>query len=450
MGDCPIHLTYGKYVIGEEEASGAYGLAYSNAMSGASSAMASASSTISALRSIFGNMDSGGGGVSFISGNISPGSVSCPSAPSISANTGGAPTMGGLMAFSIPTITIPPYTIIAPDTVDLGYNEATYHSDILDVLTAALVDFIENGGTGINADVETALWERSRERQAVVNERLYYEANNYILSRGYNLPSYILTGMLVEAQTEQTRADTQLEYEISIEKARLERSQIDYVLQVGLTLEGQEKEHFNNIANRALDCAKASVQVIIDLYFAKIDAYIAEVEAAKMTADIAKLQAEIVIAKNENIIDAYSADVGAYKAKLLAEIGIVETIVKIYGFEVMGFEAEARANVLKLEAQVKMHQGDVANDKNSAALSLKEAEMAIQASLGALQVSTAESLANSRVQAQWTAGMLGINNASSRVATNVSRTASNREDTTTRSSSSQNSHSTIHRYNETG
>lgn len=434
--------------IGEEAASSAYNSAYHRAMSGASSAMGSAAGAIGALKSIFGGMGSGGGSASSASGSISPQSVNCPSAPGVSVDTGGAPMLGGLMAFSIPAITIPSYTIIAPEAVDLGYNEAAYHSDIQDVLKAALVDFIENGGTGINANVEAALWERSRDRQTVINERLYYEANNYTMSRGYNLQGCIATGLLVEAQTEQVRADAQLEHEILIEQARLARSQVDYVLQAGLTLEGQEKEHFNNIANRALDCAKASVQVIIDLYFAKISAYSLEVEAAKMTAEIARLQAEIVIAKNENIVDAYEAKIDIYKTRLLAEIRVIETVVKIYGYEVMGFEAEAKAEVLKLEAQVKQHQGNVVNDKNSAVLSLKEAEMTIQQALGELQVSVAESLADGRVQAQWTAGMLGINNASSRVAANISRTASNLDDDTTTDTNS-NSYSAIHRYDET-
>lgn len=448
MSDCPNSLKYGELQIGEDTASSDVGQKFAAAMAGASSHRASAVSAIAALVSMCGGLKGGGSGAPSASGCISSRSVTCDAAPVVSVDTGGEPTIEGLEVFPVPTITIPTYTIIAPDISDLGYSEATYQSDIQDLLKTALVGFIEDGGTGINPDVEVSLWERSRERQAAVKNRLQNEANNYTLSRGYCLPVCISTGLLSEAIAEQDRSDQQLESEILIEKAKLARSQVDYALQAGLTLEEQEKKHFNDVANRTLDCAKASVQVIIDLYFAKIDAYIAQVESSKATVDIAKVQADIVISKNKNVIDTYKARIEAYRVKLLAEIGIVETIVKIYGFEVMGFEAEEKAAILSLKAQVKEQQGEVVNAKNSAALSLKDAEMTIQESLGKLQLSTAKGLASGRLNAQWLAGMLGINSVSARVATNVSRTASN-ADSTTATRSKQSSYSTIHRYDHT-
>lgn len=449
MGDCPVYVRTGNVTLGDSPSGGDVSERFNLGASIASTQSAAAISYLKALSSVFADATMPDTNIPYDFGSISQMPISPPEVPVLSVDPVESPTMGELISISIPTITIPPYTVIEPDTVDIGYNEATYQSDIQDALIAALVEFIENGGTGINVDIEAALWERGRGRQAVLNERLHNEANNYMASRGYNLPACVLTGLLSESLLEQNRADVQLEYEISIEQARLERAQSDYSIHAGVTLEGQEKEHFNNIANRTLDCAKAAVQVIIDLYLAKLDAYIIKVEAARVSAGIAKVQADAVAASNENVIDVYKADIEGYKAKLEVETGIAEAIAKVYGFEVMGYEAEAKAAMLDLDAQVKEYQGRIDQAKNETALSLQEAEMAIQSYLGALQLTTTTKSAEGRIYAQWLAAALGMANASASLGESVSRAATCTESYTGTNARSDR-FSEIHSYNETG
>ena len=449
MGDCNLNVRSGSVTLGGSPSDSHVAERFNLGSSIASGQSSAASNYLNALKSIFADAEMPDADIPYNFGNIQQKSITAPTPPSPSIDTSGEPTIGELINITIPTITIPPYTVIEPGEVDIGYDEAAYNSDIQNALTTALVDFIENGGTGIDADIEDALWERGRERQVTLNDKVYNEANNYLASKGYNLPACILTGLLSESLAEQNRANEHLEYEILIEQARLTRAQSDYSIHAAITLEGQEKEHFNNIANRTLDCAKAAVQVVINLYFTKLDAYIIKVEAARLSAGIAKVQADAVAAANENTVNVYRADIEGYKAKLEAEIGIAETLAKIYGFEVMGYEVKAKTAMLSLDAQIKEYQGRIDQAKNETALSLKEAEMAIQEYLGKLQLTVASGLAEGRVYSQWLAAALGMANASASLGKSVSRAATC-TDSYTGASSRSDSYSEIHRYDHEG
>lgn len=448
MSDCPINIRSGLVTLGDSSSPNYVSKRFELGKSIASAQSSAALAYLSALSSVFAEAVMPDADISYSFGNILQKSISAPAPPSPSIDTSGEPTVGELISITVPTITIPPYTVIEPGEIDLGYNEASYYSDIQNALMAALVDFIENGGTGIDADTEDALWERGRERQIVLNENLYNEANNHIASKGYNLPACILTGLLSESLTEQNRADIQLEHEILIEQARLTRVQSDYSIQAAIAFEGQEKVHFNNIANRTLDAAKTAVQVVIDLYLVKLNAYITKVEAARVEAEIAKIQANAVAATNENTVNVYKADIEGYRAKLQAEIGIAETIAKIYGFEVMAYETEAKTAMLSLDAQIKEYQGRIDQAKNETVLSLKEAEMMISEYLGSLQLTATSTLTKGRIYSQWLAAALGMANASASLGESVTRAATC-TDSSIGASARSDSYSDIHRYDET-
>lgn len=322
------------------------------------------------------------------------------------------PVMGTLNSVTVPTITIPTYELAEPDVTELVYHEAVYASDLQTVLKAALIAFIEDGGTGLGEDVEAALWERGRARQAILNARTYNEAGEFFASKGYTIPPGALGGKLTEALAEQTRADAQLNFEILVEQARLARAQSEYSMQAALTLEGQDKEQFNNIANRALDYAKSAVQVIIDVYTAKVQAFVAKSESTKLVVEAEKLKVDAAVAANAGVIDAYTADIEGFKAKLQAELGIVEMVAKVYGYQIAGYEADVKAATMLLDAQIKEYQAKLDQANNQTTLTLKEAELAIQEYLGALQLTADAIKAGGNISAQIAAAALSAVNAS--------------------------------------
>jgi hypothetical protein len=62
-------------------------------------------------------------------------------------------------------VTIPELTIDAPSIREYVPG-AQYTSGLLTSLKAKLQDIIDNGGTGLAPDVENAIWDRGREREA--------------------------------------------------------------------------------------------------------------------------------------------------------------------------------------------------------------------------------------------------------------------------------------------
>lgn len=330
------------------------------------------------------------------------------------------PVIGAINDVTVPTISIPSYTLTAP-TDELSYSEPIYQSDLQDALKTALQSFVENGGTGLGSTVEDALWARAQDRQTLLNERTYTEAEEYFSSRGYTIPPGALGGRLTEALAERTRADAQLNYEISIEQARLARAQSEYSLNASINLEGQDKEKFTAMANRTLEVSKATVQIVIDLYDTKMKGYIAEMEGAKIEADIAKVRVDAGVAANRSVIDEYNANVEKYKAQLINEIAIVEQVAKVYGYKIAGYEADAKVAALDLDAQIKVYQGSIEQANNETTLTLKEAEMIIQSYLGALQLTSDAIKEGGNISAQIAAAALSAVNASASLGDTYSR-----------------------------
>ena len=338
-------------------------------------------------------------------------SLDRPTAPTDEVERVDPPYHEPLNNITVPTISIPSYTLESL-TNELSFSEPIYSSDLQNALKAVLKDFVENGGTGLGVDVEVALWTRARARQDLLNERTYNEAEEYFASRGYTIPPGALGGRLTEALAEQIRGDAQLNYEISIEQARLARAQSEYSLKAALELEGQDKEKFTAMANRTLEAAKAAAQVITDLYEMKVRAYIARCEAAKINVEAEKIQVEAAVAANESIVGIYNADIEKYKAQVQNEIAIVELVAKVYGFTVAGYEADAKVAAADLEAQIKAYQGRIDQANNQTALSIKEAELTIQSYLGALELTAEAAKASGNISAQVAASALSAVNAS--------------------------------------
>lgn len=450
MGQCPTGgVGFGTVGMGENKTALLVEERFELAEQVAVDQIALAQTYLAALSTLFANAVMPDTDIPYNYENITldsdfPSPPESPAPPSIDVPPD--PVLGSLRTISIPTITIPTYDLIEPDTVEILFNEPVYYSVLQDVLKPALIAFVRDGGTGLGSDVEDALWERGRSRQAILNERVYDEANEFFASKGYTIPPGALGGRLTEALAEQTRADAQLNFEILIEQARLARAQSEYTMDAALRLEGQDKEQFNNVANRALDYAKAAAQVIIDFYTAKVQAFVAKYQGIKLMVEAEKLKVDAAVAANKGVVDIYVAEIEGFKSKLQAEIAIIEAIAKVYGYQIAGYEAEAKVAAMDLDAQIKVYQAKIDQANNQTTLVLKEAEMLIQSYLGALQLTSDAIKAGGNISAQIAASALSAVNASANLGDRVTRNTNSSESSSKHGS---NSCSEIHRYDHT-
>jgi len=331
----------------------------------------------------------------------------------------------------------------------LDYVEVPYASDIADALKTLLLDYIANGGTGLGADVEAALFARARARTELSNERIYEEAEEYFSSRGWDIPPDTLGGRLTEALQEITRADEQVNYEITIEQARLAQNNTQFALTTSLGLEGQDKEQANQIADRALEKAKAAVDVILNTYNAKMVGFLNRIEAVKASAMAAEATVNAQAAMNTSIVEVYKADIEKYSQDVIKELGIVELIGKVYGFKVQGYEADSKAAAVLLDAEIKEYQGRIEQANNQTQLSIKEAELILQTYLSSLSIDTEGLKTLALITSQIAASALSGVSASASLGSSVSNSKSESIGATTAISAGQTG-TERHNYEYTG
>lgn len=330
------------------------------------------------------------------------------------------PTRPTFDTVTIPSVTIPVYDIVDPAT-DFSYQDSGYSSTLNTVLKALMATYINDGGTGLGEDVEDALWARARARTELENERMYDEVDTYYAVRGHETPPGAHAGQILRVNAEVNRNNEQMNYEIMIEQARLAHEHTKFNITSALALEGQEKELYNNIQNRLLEAAKTLVDIVLTTYKTKVDGYISKLQAAQMELDVNKTQAEVIMESNKNLVAIYQSDLEAYKINVSTELGIIESIAKVYSYRVAGYESDAKAEATKLDAQIELYKAKISQANNQTMLSLKEAELTLQAYLGQMGLSVEGAKALANVSAQLAASALSSVNASASIGDSISR-----------------------------
>lgn len=234
---------------------------------------------------------------------------------------------------------------------------------------ARIANELVEGSTGLNADVEQAIFDRARGRKDLNNQAKYEEAENYFASRGFELPPGALVGRLNEIIIESLREDADLNNDILVEQARLAQENSRFILEKAVsTVNEIEMNHVNSI-----------------------------------------------LSYNKNVIDKYVAELEAYKNELLAESTRLETILKVYLGQVEAFKAEAQVAAVEVEVQAKIVELKIKQAQITAELAIKEAEIGIEQARLLHSITLDAVKAGAQVSAQITASALSSVNASASV-----------------------------------
>jgi hypothetical protein len=237
-----------------------------------------------------------------------------------------------------------------------AYSETPYQSDLLEALKAALIDGVENGGTGLGEDAENAIWERARARTLVEIARAREQIERTFASRGWTMPPGSLQAAVTEAIIEETRANADINDKILIEQARLAQANSQFLLTTAAQLESGLMQHFNQVANRALDTAKAAVQFGIETYNANIARYNLLFEKYKLEAAVYEARIRGALSKIEN----YKASLegarltvqtqGQYVDLYRSQLAGVQTLIDLYKSEVQASSVKLETDKMKLDA----------------------------------------------------------------------------------------------------
>lgn len=286
--------------------------------------------------------------------------VSLPTSPIIALPA--APTIGAIALPDPPSIQIPSFSasvplddLIAPSN-SFQFAEAAYTSANLGALQAKLLYELQNGGYGIETADEAALWQRGRDREAVA---LGAQMDNILASsaaRGFPLPPGAQLVAVQRAQEDYAEKVSSLSREIMIKRGDLFVENRKFTIQETRQLEQILIAYYAGQMERALNAAKISMDLAIQLfntvvarYNARIAGYQAQAQvfAQQLQAALAQVQIYKTLVESKGVEAAIQKTlVDAYKATLDG----VNTVVNIYRTQMEAAKVQADIERLKIDA----------------------------------------------------------------------------------------------------
>jgi len=274
------------------------------------------------------------------------------------------PELGNLAEITIPEFVFPELPTFdgqaptkdftAPNTL-LQWAEPVYESLNLDAIRARVGQLLQ-GGTGIPAVIEQALFDRARAREDIAALKAKQEAFDTFAARGFSMPP----GMLV-AQTNAIIEDNQLKTnainrDILSQAAQWEIENLRFAVQQGIAVESVLIQSFQQMAQRAFEAARYRVEAEISLYNANVGLFNAEQNAYSIAASVYKTRldgslAELEVFKaqiegervkgqvNEQIVRAFQARTDALRSQ-----------VEVYKVTMDGVQAQSELNRNQIEA----------------------------------------------------------------------------------------------------
>jgi len=228
-----------------------------------------------------------------------------------------------------PTIDFPIMTIPDVDVPIPGFNysDSPYASELKEALKVNLIDGVENGGTGLGADIEAGIFERDRLRREQARQDALDAASTMWAddeAGDLGLPDGALAASLTAIHTEHLQKEQTVSFDTATKMAELARAQQEVYLKVGTELENVMETKHSADQLRSLEAAKTEPEIIIRIFEAQMVKV--KVMAEVYNALAAKANAQAVVFKTE--MDGYLADVEVGSKELAASTQKYDSDVK--------------------------------------------------------------------------------------------------------------------------
>lgn len=355
--------------------------------------------------------------------------VETPDAPDLDLPD--PPTLDDIEIPDAPDVDIPEFgEVLTPwdveDPEEFSWGEPSYSSDLWSDLLSRVLDDIKNGGTGLPEEVEEAIYKRHLNRVQEENDKMYQKAENYFSARGFTMPPGMLAARLNEVDKQIARNNQDASRDIMANQAELAHKHSQFIMDLGVRLEGTLRDFFIKEANLSLEASRSAADNAIAIYNAKVEkfrylleeyrvksqvweaqvraalqeleAYRAKVEGARVSAQTqeilvniyrSKLQAatthiELYRAQMEganiksqieqNKILAFKERVNAYVAQVEgqahkvnlydAELRGEATKASIYQTQVEAYGTEVSAKAKELDGKIAEHRAELETNRN--------------------------------------------------------------------------------------
>jgi len=208
-----------------------------------------------------------------------------------------------------------------------------------------------DGGTGLAPDVETAIFNRGRERNDLEARRVETTLLNEAASRGFTLPGGALLSTMARARQEAANNNNKTSNEIVVMQAEMEQKNLQFAVTTSAGLRtamvSATMGYLQNIVSlngQAATHAQSAVNAMVETYNSVVKAYTAKLEGYKADAQVFQVRTQAAIAG----IEVYKAEVQA----LLAMSQVDMAKVNVYRARVEALSAQAALYKTSVEAVV--------------------------------------------------------------------------------------------------
>lgn len=268
--------------------------------------------------------------------------------------------------------TPPPFS---PNT-DLGYDFTNAYqqafADFNPIVLQAVLDFlarffpgalaqvvddwiqnaIVNGGTGIPAAIEQAIWERARAREVTEAGKLEQQAYDQFASRGFVMPPGALAARVLQVQQDASDKSVALSRDIAIRMHEVEVQQVRFAIENGLKVRLAVIGAISDYIKAWLAPAEEAVKYATGLVGAKerlwneaANYYRAMIEEAGL-----KIRAQEITAGSRDRM--VLADVDSFKSYVAGQIQAAMTVAETIGKAAAGSLNAQSASVSQSDQRV--------------------------------------------------------------------------------------------------
>ncbi len=242
-----------------------------------------------------------------------------------------------------------------------GTYTPTYQTQIQDAVTRMF-----NGGTGLPADVEDAMFERARERDVELGEREVDQVTNEWAAKGHRYPAGPLSRRVDRARKDASYKVSQVNREQFVEHWRFQLEQLRTALTTALGAEDLLLRQFIESEQLRFQAAKFQVDTAIGIFNAFVAKYQADaglfgvtatVYRERINAELAKLEVFNAQIRGQQLIGELNAqDVQIFAERLRA----LQINAEIYKARIDAYTAQYQA----LDTKVNLFRAQLEANKN--------------------------------------------------------------------------------------
>jgi len=215
---------------------------------------------------------------------------------------------------------------------------------------------IANGGTGLPAAIETAIWNRARDRESQLARGAEQDVLRQDAALGFPLPAGGAQAKLMRIRTDSNAKMISIGRDIAIKQAELELSNVQKALELITPVEQVFVQYETSCRQRVLEAVRQANEASLQIYDALLKGYLAAEETRKIGVSLYQAEIQAYEAKAR----AYQAEISAEQAKAdvnkaiveqyVAELGANNALLEAYKAEVEATVAVGRMEELKLKA----------------------------------------------------------------------------------------------------